>query len=205
LDFEHLVPKSVSKVHGKVIVGEQVKLEFKDDTSMVVRILELSELQHFVTWEMVECTPAVTVTSVINKIKLCRVTDMNATFMTWETEFSNDADMSLYQDQKAKKLEYFIEMKRVFGQQVDVPTVLPTTGLLPTMGLEKMEKRDLQDVDVVTKPKVEGECLSKEKREKIDEKCEGLTKTEMKEECRERERAKEGKNDFPVGSSEPIV
>jgi len=86
---------------------------------------------------------------------------MNATFMTWETEFSNDADMSLYQDQKAKKLEYFIEMKRVFGQQVDVPTVIPTTGLVPTMGLEKMEKRDLQDVDVV-----KGECLSKDKKSK---------------------------------------
>jgi len=98
LDFEHLVPKSVSKVNGKVIVGEKVKLEFKDDTSMEIRILELSELQHFVTWEMIECTPPVNVTSVINKIKLCKVTDMNATFMTWETEFSNDADMSLYQD-----------------------------------------------------------------------------------------------------------
>jgi len=93
-------------------------------------------------------------------------------------------------------------MKRVFGQQVDVPTVIPTTGLVPTMGLEKMEKRDLQDVEVVNKHKLEGECLSK--KAKIDEKCEGLSRQE-KEECREKERLREGKSDLPTGSSEPII
>jgi len=95
-------------------------------------------------------------------------------------------------------------MKRVFGQQVDVPTVVPTTGLVPAMGLERVERRDVQDVDVVHKPKFEGECLSKEKEKRVDEKYEGLTRKE-KEECREKERIREGKNDFPAGSSEPII
>jgi len=59
---------------------------------MVIRIIELSEKEHFITWEIVEVTPPVGVSGVINKIKLSRVTDCDGTIMLWGTEFSNDVD-----------------------------------------------------------------------------------------------------------------
>jgi len=73
-------------------VGETVKLEFKENSSMVIRIVELSDKQHFITWEVVEVNPPVGVSAVINKIKLSRVTDCDGTFMSWATEFSNDVE-----------------------------------------------------------------------------------------------------------------
>jgi len=59
---------------------------------MVIRIVELSERQHFITWEVVEVSPPVGVSAVVNKIKLSRVTDCDGTFMNWATEFSNDVE-----------------------------------------------------------------------------------------------------------------
>jgi hypothetical protein len=40
-----------------------------------------------------------------------KVTDGDATFLTWTTIFSNDADLQVVQDQKYKKLDFFADFK----------------------------------------------------------------------------------------------
>ena len=37
---------------------------------------------------------------------------MQHTFVEWVTDFSNDADVAVIQDQRFKKLEFFTEMKK---------------------------------------------------------------------------------------------
>jgi hypothetical protein len=44
-----------------------------------------------------------------------KVTDGNATFLTWTTMFSNDADAQVMQDQKYKKLEFFQDFKKTLA------------------------------------------------------------------------------------------
>jgi len=108
-----------------------LKIEFKDGTNWIIKVVEISELQHFISWELLETSVPIGVSSVINKIKLYRITDYNSTFMTWETDFSNDVDISVIEDNKYKKLEYFNEMKKVFNTGGFLPTSHQTDTTYP--------------------------------------------------------------------------
>jgi len=59
---------------------------------MIVRIVELSDKDHCISWEMLETSPPVSCSAILNKVHLISVSDCNATFMCWDTEFSNDVD-----------------------------------------------------------------------------------------------------------------
>ena len=119
LDFAKLAPNKYQKVEaedGSVNVGSLVKVSYRDGTVWTVRILEISEVRHSIAWEVVESTPNISVTSVTNALRLHRVTDDNTTFLEWETEFSNDVDVGVIQDNKYKKLETFAELKKTFSK-----------------------------------------------------------------------------------------
>ena len=119
LDFAKLAPNKYKKIeveNGSVNVGSLVKVSYKDGTVWTVRILEISEIRHSIAWEVVESTPNISVTSVTNAVKLHKITDNNTTFLEWETEFSNDADVGVIEDNKYKKLETFAELKKTFSK-----------------------------------------------------------------------------------------
>lgn len=61
--------------------------------------------QHFVGYQVLQTEPAHQVTSIQGRIELQRVTADDTTFVRWTTDFSNDADAAVIQDQKYKKLE----------------------------------------------------------------------------------------------------
>ena len=67
-------------------------MTFKDKAEWTFRILEISELHAFITYELVIAEPPIEATSVESSIKLFKVTDENHTFVMWETIFSNDAN-----------------------------------------------------------------------------------------------------------------
>jgi len=106
-DFDYMVSGHVARVFGKVAIGEQLKIDFKDGSYMIVRIVELSDIEHCIVWEMLETSPPINCSAILNRIQLVRVTDCNATFMCWDTEFSNDVDMRMVEENRNKKLEYF--------------------------------------------------------------------------------------------------
>ena len=58
-------------------VGSQVQITWKDGSVWKVMVLEISDLHNFVTYELVEAQPAVNASSVLNTIKLQRVSDTN--------------------------------------------------------------------------------------------------------------------------------
>ena len=76
--------------------------------------MELSELHQFITVQLIAAEPKIHASSQINTIRLYKVTDNDTTFITWETDFSNDADAEVIEDNKFKKKEFFGDLKKSF-------------------------------------------------------------------------------------------
>ena len=64
-------------------VGSRVKVVYKDGSVWHLNVLEVSELNHFVTYELVDAEPNINVSSVHSSIRLQRVTDGDHTFLSW--------------------------------------------------------------------------------------------------------------------------
>jgi hypothetical protein len=64
-----------------------------------------------IAYEVLSSTPAMGYTAAEGEMDFRKVTDGDATFMTWTTMFSNDADLQVMQDQKYKKIEFFADFK----------------------------------------------------------------------------------------------
>ena len=117
LKFETLFPSRVTKTEyteGKAgLLESVVKIHYKDGSTWSYRINEISGLNHYISFELVEADPKPTVSSIHHHIKLLRVTDDNSTYVRWETDFSNDADANVIQDSKFKKVDYFKDLKKL--------------------------------------------------------------------------------------------
>lgn len=119
LKFDTLFPSTVTKTEfteGKAgALGSVVKITYKDKSTWSYSVNELSDLNHHVSFELVEAEPKPTVSSIQHSIKLFRVTDDNSTYIRWETDFSNDADANVIQDSKFKKVDYFKDLKKTYA------------------------------------------------------------------------------------------
>jgi len=91
-------------------VGSVVKVTYKDGTIQKLKVVELSDSTYAVSWELEESIPAVTVSGAHHTIRLRRVTDGNATFIEWTTDFAKDASQEVIQDQRCKQKENFTSM-----------------------------------------------------------------------------------------------
>ncbi|KAG0220993.1 hypothetical protein B0O80DRAFT_472503 [Mortierella sp. GBAus27b] len=99
---------AVSKVDtfgGAGEVGSSRKISFKDGAVQDVRIVELSDLAHSVTFEFIAAEPPVDFVSAMQTITLRRVTASNTTFVEWSAEFSSDAKLAVIEDSRFKRLE----------------------------------------------------------------------------------------------------
>ncbi|TPX41774.1 hypothetical protein SeMB42_g03842 [Synchytrium endobioticum] len=84
-------------------VGGMRTIYFKDGTTSVYQMAELSDLHHFVTWELVESEPSLQVMSSSSTLRLRRVTHDNSTFIEWTTYFpSADTTANAVEDAKYK-------------------------------------------------------------------------------------------------------
>ena len=119
VNLDKLLPSSVSKVAwlegGPGQVGSRVEVTWTDSAVWRLNITEISDINHFVSYELVEAEPPLGTSSLQAKIHLLRVSDENHTFVSWETDFPNDANAHIIQDNKYKKLEFFAELKKNFN------------------------------------------------------------------------------------------
>ncbi|KAJ8606001.1 hypothetical protein CTAYLR_010126 [Chrysophaeum taylorii] len=88
-------------------VGSTVTYSYADGTKQTVQIVELSDLVHFVTYQVVESRPAISYSSALFKIQLYEVTTADQVFVEWTTDFSNDASAAVIGDSRYKKHEGF--------------------------------------------------------------------------------------------------
>jgi hypothetical protein len=96
-------------------VGSLRHVTYKDGAEFVFRIVEMSDVQHLVAYELIETDATVNVSSVLHTIQLFEVTETGETFVSWTTEFSGDCDQHVFSDAKFKKLDAFKDFKKLFS------------------------------------------------------------------------------------------
>ena len=97
------------------MIGACAKVTYKDGAVWTLRFDEWSEKNHSVAYELMSAEPSVSCTSVQGEISLKRVTMTDGVFISWLTEFSNDADLTIIQDSKYKKQDMFSDMAKTLG------------------------------------------------------------------------------------------
>lgn len=96
-------------------LGSLRRVVYKDGAEFVFRLVELSDIQHTVSYELIETDSTVNVSGVLHTIQLTEITETAETFISWTTEFSGDCDQHVYNDAKFKKLDAFRDLKNLFG------------------------------------------------------------------------------------------
>ncbi|KAJ3132546.1 hypothetical protein HK100_005242 [Physocladia obscura] len=87
-------------------VGSVRIVHFKDGSVQKFKILELSDLEHFVTYEIIESSVPTLVLAAHHKIRLQKVTYNNTTFVDFSSEFSaGENTAAVIADSKYKKIE----------------------------------------------------------------------------------------------------
>jgi len=84
-------------------VGSLKKLHYKDGTAQTIRLVELSDLNYFLSFDLIEANPAAQFTSALHTIGLKRITSNNTTFVEWSVDFSSDAGAAVVQDSQFKR------------------------------------------------------------------------------------------------------
>ena len=65
------------------MVGSHVQVTWNDKAVWKLLLTEVSDLHHFISYEVVDAEPHLAASSVQATIKLFRVSDENHTFVTW--------------------------------------------------------------------------------------------------------------------------
>jgi hypothetical protein len=107
--------KSVKFLNGSFTeIGSLFEVEYLDGAAWTFRVTEVSEKRRTWSYDLISANSEVGFTSMETTIHLHRVTEDDSTFLTWETDFSNDVNTHVLQDQKFKKLDYFKDLKKAF-------------------------------------------------------------------------------------------
>eukprot|EP01133_Synstelium_polycarpum_P010590 gene10590-12322_t len=97
-------------------VGGVRVLKWKTGEIRKSRLLELSDINNTIIWEVIESNPPSEVTATLNSIRLHRVADTNQTLITWEGEFSSDVEASLINFEQKSYQVNLQEIKKFFAQ-----------------------------------------------------------------------------------------
>ncbi|KAJ3129662.1 hypothetical protein HK101_005205 [Irineochytrium annulatum] len=91
--------------------GSIRKVTFKDGTVQRYRILEISEIEHRVSYEVIESNPPSMTLAAFHSLTLKAVTHNNTTYAEFESQFaSGEATPQVVEDSKYKKRELFADL-----------------------------------------------------------------------------------------------
>jgi len=117
LDFTLFNPNVVSSTiegkDGPSYVGGIRKVVYKDKTIQTVKLMELSDGNKRVSWDLITSEPASSTLSASFTMHLRRVTASNFTYLSWTVDFSHDADIQVYKDAVFKARENFSHLRKV--------------------------------------------------------------------------------------------
>jgi len=119
LDFKFL-PTVVAVSHdSKSSNGSTVNsfrtIEYndKDKTKQQIHVVELSDSQTFVTFDLTASTPNVSYSGATHTIRLRAVTTKNRTFIEFTSDYSKDAGKDVIFDSMYKKHDFFVALAAV--------------------------------------------------------------------------------------------
>ncbi|KAJ3128329.1 hypothetical protein HK098_004738 [Nowakowskiella sp. JEL0407] len=112
LNFKFWSAVSKVEVEGDPnAVGSVRKVTFKDGAVQKYRVLELSDLERFITYEVFESSPPTAYLSAFHTIRVKKVTHDNSSYVEWSSEFSSGTDtVSVVEDSRFKKREAFNDL-----------------------------------------------------------------------------------------------
>jgi Ca2+-binding EF-hand superfamily protein len=93
-------------------VGGVRRVSFKDGTVFRVKLLELSDAENTVTYDVIETSTPVPYLSAIHTIRLRRVSSIGHTLVEFTSDYSKDAGPDVIADAKFKKLEYLANLAK---------------------------------------------------------------------------------------------
>jgi len=110
LDFSYLSTVASSALEGKLGVSEVGSVRvvtYKDKTVQKLKVTELSDAKHSLSWDLIDSTPAHHVLSASYSIRLRHITQGNLTFIEWIVDFSRDVTSEVSTDAAFKAKENF--------------------------------------------------------------------------------------------------
>ena len=94
-----------------LLVGGTKIVRFKDGATQTNRILELSDLHHQISWELIESDPPVKALAALHSISLQEITHTNATLVRFSSEYPSAEEVaSIVEDSKYKKAEALADL-----------------------------------------------------------------------------------------------
>lgn len=109
-----ITESSISPFTCPVAIGSLRRVVYKDGAEFVFRVVELSDIHHSISYELIETDSTVNVSGVMHTIQVSEITETAESFISWTTDFSGDCDQHVYTDAKFKKLEAFKDIRSVF-------------------------------------------------------------------------------------------
>lgn len=97
-------------------IDSVIRIDYTDGAHWDIRINEISYPKYSIGYEVLSTSPPHLATSIQGQILLREITLDNTTYVEWITDFSNDADAGVIEDQRYKKLEFFSEMKKTLSK-----------------------------------------------------------------------------------------
>jgi len=124
LDFSFLPAVATSVVEGRqnpARVGGVRRVIYKDGTLQRIKLMELNDATHTLTYDVITSEPPVPYSSAIHTIRLRRVTFGGKTLVEFTSDFSNDASLSVIADAKWKRLEILSGLREKVASQKQAP------------------------------------------------------------------------------------
>ncbi|CAO1605728.1 MAG: hypothetical protein LQ349_009371 [Xanthoria aureola] len=107
-------------VKGTSPETDVVKWEFQDGTVLEVKQEEHSSIDHYITYSVIDATPAISYSSVVSTVRCYPITCGSAegqTFVTWSGNFSSDADAGVIEDARFKRQEALADLAAKVGEK----------------------------------------------------------------------------------------
>jgi len=123
LNFSFLSTVEKVDVEGHAdAVGSLRTITYKDKTQQKVKLVELSDAAHKLSWELIESNPPTLALSAIHTLALRRISHDNTTLLEFTSDYSKDATDEVIQDSKYKKLEFFGDLRTALARGAGVKT-----------------------------------------------------------------------------------
>jgi hypothetical protein len=116
LDFSFNPDVVSAKTEGKdgpTDVGSVRNVIYKDKTSQMIKLVELSDGNRRVSWDLISSSPPNHVMSASYTVQLRKVSASNSTYISWSVDFSNDSTAEVYSDAVYKAKDNFKHLKKV--------------------------------------------------------------------------------------------
>ncbi len=99
-------------------IGSTYQVDYKDGSSIVYMIVELSDLKRSVTIDMIESSPKMPFSSMLTTLYFLKVTEDDTTYVKWEEAlFSNDVSTDMLKAKKDRALVLFKDFRNFFEKK----------------------------------------------------------------------------------------